>query len=105
MKQACDEKGIDFKQVENDLQQAATSGAGVTPIMMNGISTFGRLYSEYPSQLCEKNMPEIRNYAAKVFRVHGANHPELGPIQELVEQVNEELMEHMKEEEGILFPG
>lgn len=105
VKQACDEKGIDFKQVENDLQQAASSGGGgYTNYDEWNLDFLADYIQNTHHNYVRKNMPEIRNYAAKVFKVHGAHHPELGPIQQLVEQVNEELMEHMEEEEGILFP-
>ena len=51
-----------------------------------------------------KTLPDIKAYALKVAQVHGAEHPELIPIQQLVEEVNKELSEHLVKEEKILFP-
>ena len=42
--------------------------------------------------------------AAKVATVHGANHPELVELQQLVNQLCAELFPHMMKEEQILFP-
>jgi regulator of cell morphogenesis and NO signaling len=51
-----------------------------------------------------KTLPELRGYALKVAQVHGGRHPELIPIQQLVEEVNRELSAHLVKEENILFP-
>jgi regulator of cell morphogenesis and NO signaling len=42
-------------------------------------------------------------YAIKVAQVHGDRHNELREIKELVEEVRDEMMEHMVDEENILF--
>jgi regulator of cell morphogenesis and NO signaling len=42
--------------------------------------------------------------AAKVAGVHGANHPELNELKELVNALCAELIPHMMKEEEILFP-
>jgi regulator of cell morphogenesis and NO signaling len=51
-----------------------------------------------------KTLPEIRMYATKVRKVHGGRHPELVAVDALVSEINEELNEHLKKEEAIVFP-
>jgi regulator of cell morphogenesis and NO signaling len=50
-----------------------------------------------------KTLPDLRSFSTKVASVHGENHPELYEISRLVEQVCQELSEHMVSEETILF--
>lgn len=48
--------------------------------------------------------PTIIQYANKVARVHGGNHPELMEIRDTFLEVAEELLTHMEKEEMVLFP-
>ena len=52
----------------------------------------------------EQTAPVLVQYLNKLCKVHGANHPELFKIREEFTASAEELMMHMKKEEGILFP-
>lgn len=51
-----------------------------------------------------ENIPMMFQYAEKVARVHGQNHPELLEIFSLVEAVVQELNMHLQKEENVLFP-
>jgi len=51
-----------------------------------------------------KNLPELGFYTRKIATVHGDNHPELIEISDLFEKVNAELLQHLKNEEEVLFP-
>lgn len=51
-----------------------------------------------------KSMPEIVAYTEKIALVHGENHPELAVVADLFSQINRELLQHMKNEEEVLFP-
>ena len=105
VRQACEEKGLDYSQVEAELMK-----------VYNTPATKAIPYDEWDAGfLCDyivnrhhsyvqQNLPDIRAYAQKVMRVHGKEHPELIPVQQLVEEINEELMSHMMKEERILFP-
>lgn len=52
----------------------------------------------------EEKTPVIQRYLDKLCSVHGANHPELFEIRRLFNLSAEELAQHMKKEELILFP-
>lgn len=49
-------------------------------------------------------LPQIVVYTQKIAEVHGANHPELLEIEDLVTQINTELLQHLDHEEQLLFP-
>jgi regulator of cell morphogenesis and NO signaling len=51
-----------------------------------------------------KNLPELAFYTQKIARVHGEHHPELLKIAELFSKINQELLQHLKNEEEVLFP-
>ena len=49
-------------------------------------------------------IPVLDQYLEKVTRVHGERHPELNEVYWLFREVANELLQHMKKEEMILFP-
>ncbi len=51
-----------------------------------------------------KNLPELLFYTKKIADVHGEHHPELIEIAGLFKQINDELLQHLKNEEEVLFP-
>jgi len=51
-----------------------------------------------------KKLPDIVTYADKVMTVHGALHPELLEINQLVITLNSGLTDHLETEEKLLFP-
>ena len=52
----------------------------------------------------KKELPRLQQLLKKVVSVHGANHPELGQIQQIFQVMAAELNSHMMKEERILFP-
>lgn len=103
--QACEERSISVDSVltaiadAEDLQQPA-----------------GRDWAAEPLQaICEHiaathhafiraELPRLRQLAQKVVSRHGDSRPELARIQQLVESVGGELLQHLDKEEMILFP-
>lgn len=49
-------------------------------------------------------IPRVRALLAKVKGKHGANHPEIGTIENHFTQLGQEMIAHMQKEEIILFP-
>lgn len=49
-------------------------------------------------------LPQIVDYTQKIAEVHGDNHPELLEIDTLFAQINTELIQHLENEEEVLFP-
>jgi regulator of cell morphogenesis and NO signaling len=51
-----------------------------------------------------KTLPDLTFYTQKIADVHGKNHPELITVGDLFSQINKELLQHLKNEEEVLFP-
>ena len=105
VKEACAEKGIDVTKIEKELQQA-DKNPSARPLPYNdwNLDFLADYIVNTHHSYVRKTLPDIKAYALKVAQVHGAEHPELIPIQQLVEEVNKELSEHLVKEEKILFP-
>ncbi len=105
VKQACAEKGLDVTKIEHELQQAdkmpATRPLPYDEWSLDFLSDY--IVNTHHSYV-KKVLPDLRTYAAKVARVHGARHPELLDIHQLVENLGTELSEHLVKEEQLLFP-
>jgi regulator of cell morphogenesis and NO signaling len=52
----------------------------------------------------QKHLPELRFYTQKISDVHGDAHAELKQIAEIFAKVYDELIQHLKNEEEVLFP-
>jgi len=104
LNEVCAEKNIDVTKVETELQQLGSENKAsqvsftdwkidfLADYIVNNHHTYVRKYS-----------PEIKGYAIKVAQVHGAQHPELLEIRDLVIDITEELLDHVEQEEIVLF--
>ena len=105
VKQACAEKGLDVTKIEHELQQA-------DKIPLSRPLPYGDWSLDFLSDYIvnthhsyvKKNLPDIKAFAEKVMKVHGAQHPELVRINQLVQEIYAELVAHMAKEEKVLFP-
>jgi len=102
---ACTEKGVDtthFAEQLEKLAQTPVSGA------MNFKDWELGFLSDYivntHHKFVLKNLPELVFYTQKIANVHGDNHPELIEVKSLFTKINEELLQHLKNEEEVLFP-
>jgi regulator of cell morphogenesis and NO signaling len=106
VKEACAEKGIDVTKVEQELQTADKNVATSRPLPYNdwSLDFLADYIVNTHHSYVKKTIPDLRNYSQKVAQVHGAHHPELLEINELVQEVCDEMSEHMIKEEVVLFP-
>jgi regulator of cell morphogenesis and NO signaling len=103
---ACAEKGVDqdsLKEKLNNLEETHDNASA------NNFNEWD------PGFLCDyivnthhnyirKSLPDLLFYTKKIAGVHGANHPELAEVSQLVIQINDELTGHLQKEEKVLFP-
>lgn len=105
VKELCAEKGLDVTKVEQELQQVdkeqSHSSMRYNDWSLDFLADF--IVNTHHS-FTKKNLPDIQTYAAKVFEVHGASHPELKKVHELVEFISNNLSINMANEEQELFP-
>jgi regulator of cell morphogenesis and NO signaling len=103
--EACKEKGADESQLIQQLETLAQ-----TPVIgaMNFKEWDPGFLSDYivntHHKFVLKNLPELVFYTQKIADVHGDHHPELMEVKNLFEKINEELLQHLKNEEEVLFP-
>lgn len=105
LEEACAEKGVDPERLQEKLDQPEKAAGAVT-----------HKFNEWePGFLCDyivnvhhsyvrKALPDLVHYTNKIANVHGERHPELLEVADLFFQINNELLQHMKKEESILFP-
>ncbi len=103
--QACEERSIDPQTLLEALEQAAVAGEEA-----------GRDWAKEPLEaICNHivethhayiraEAPRLQSLAQKVVSRHADAHPELKEIQQLVEAIGEELLQHIQKEEMMLFP-
>lgn len=103
--QACKDKGIDRVKLEMELKK-------VDEMPLQPSQDFNQWELDF---LCDyivnthhkyvrKMLPELVGYTQKIASVHGSHHPELIEVADLFEKINAELLQHLKNEEEVLFP-
>ena len=105
LEETCRELGINLEKVELELE-AITAASPAT----------GHNFKSWrPGFLCDyivnthhqfvlKTLPDLLIYTQKIATVHGSHHPELLEVVSLFKKINEELLQHLKKEEEVLFP-
>ncbi len=106
VKEACAEKGLDVAKVEQELQNSEKSSFTARPLPYNewNLDFLADYIVNTHHSYVKKMIPDVRSYAEKVAKVHGAHHPELLQINKLAQEVCDEMAAHMVKEETILFP-
>lgn len=103
---ACEEKGIAFEALRDELAAAAAGPAGPTRDWDEAPlgELIDHVLDRYHARLRE-DLPRLDAMAAKVLSVHGEKHPETLPaLAATLHDLREELESHMLKEERVLFP-
>lgn len=102
---ACKEKNLDSSVLETELAKLENT-------TVNALHNFNEWNLDF---LCDyivnthhktvlKLLPQLRVYTQKIAQVHGPHHQELIAIANLFDKINEELLQHLRNEEEVLFP-
>ncbi len=105
LEQACKEKNLDSRVLETELAKLENT-------TINALHNFNEWNLDF---LCDyivnthhrtvlKLLPQLTVYTQKIAQVHGAHHQELIAIANLFAKINEELLQHLRNEEEVLFP-
>lgn len=106
LREVCGEKGLNFDEVMQLLQQAGqsetlseSSNSQSLPLtsLINLIVTKHHVFTR-------TELERLTSLLEKVCSAHGNNHPELLDIRAQFQRLRSELEPHMMKEEGILFP-
>ena len=102
---ACSEVGIEMNQLENEIKLISAEPVNEFMNYKNWDPVF---LSDYivntHHKFVRKSLPELVFYTQKIASVHGDNHPELVEVAELFKKINDELLQHLENEEKVLFP-
>jgi regulator of cell morphogenesis and NO signaling len=102
--EACDRASAPLEEVLAELRAAAAApgpeeewSAAPVPALV------GHIIQRYHHAL-HRDLPVLRDLAAKVARRHGADRPSLLAVRETVDRLSAEMASHMEKEEVVLFP-
>jgi regulator of cell morphogenesis and NO signaling len=103
--EACEERALDPSAVLTAIAGAAQgSTAPVADWTKASLESLCAHIVSTHHAYVRNEIPRLRQLAQKVVSRHGAAHPELLPIRQLVESLAEDLLQHLEKEELILFP-
>ena len=106
VKEACAEKGMDVTKIEQELQVLdKSSHSHSIPYHEWNLNFLIDYIVNTHHRYIRKNLPEIALNANKVKKVHGARHPALDQVYDIIKKINSALLLHLQNEETILFPG
>ena len=105
LEQACMEKNLDSSILETELAKLENT-------TVNALHNFNEWNLDF---LCDyivnthhktvlRLLPQLVAYTQKIAQVHGPNHQELIAIANLFDKINTELLQHLRNEEEVLFP-
>lgn len=102
----CKDKNIDIENLRSELLQKLEHGSTASDVNWNVASLESlckHIISEFHIPLREQ-LAQMEKLASKVARVHGANHPEMVKVFEILSIFKVQLEMHMQKEEIVLFP-
>ncbi|MDX9880648.1 MAG: iron-sulfur cluster repair di-iron protein [Prolixibacteraceae bacterium] len=102
---ACNEKNVDVQKLTLELNELELS----TPSQHHDFKNWDLGFlADYivntHHKYVLKTLPELVHYTQKIAYVHGENHPEIIEVASLFHEINRELLQHLKQEEEVLFP-
>lgn len=103
LEEACENKQVDLREIENQIAQVLA-----TPIENDYqkmeldvlIDYIVNTHHDYVTS----TIPVLQTYLNKLCQVHGERHPELFQVNELFDEAAIALLSHMEKEEFVLFP-
>ncbi|MCC6815564.1 MAG: iron-sulfur cluster repair di-iron protein [Saprospiraceae bacterium] len=105
IKEACDKKSVNSKELIEKLNNSISDGNKDTMDYQSWpIDLLADYIEKKHHRYVEEKTLEIKPYLDKVCRVHGGHHPELLEINKHFSATASELANHMQKEEMILFP-
>ena len=102
---ACTEKKINISNVLNDLSEiGSVSSSGGIDFKSWPLDLLADYIEKTHHRYVEDKSPELIAFLDTICEVHGKNHTELYEIKDLFKKAVDNLTQHMKKEELVLFP-
>lgn len=100
----CEHKNIDSKKIINKLAAAHKDVYYLQNYNSWKLDFLIEFLSEIHHNYKEENILILKQYSKKVADLYSKQYPELLEVNNLIQVVSEEILEHMKNEKTILFP-
>jgi len=106
LQQACQESSLPVEEITAALESSFESGSCIVAPSFSRLSLtqlihyIVSIHHDYVKQ----EMPVIRTWLQRVASKHGDRHPEMVQVFHLFDELMNEMTEHMKKEELVLFP-
>lgn len=104
IEKACDKHHVDYNQLLSELNNLSSKKSSATNFNSWELDFLIDYIVNEHHKYVEENIPLLKQYGARVAKVHGHHYKELIEINDLIITVSNELTMHMKKEELILFP-
>jgi len=105
LEQACREKNIDLKSIEEEIhaieQTPALSNINFKDWEPGFLADY--IVNTHHKYVV-KTLPDLVYYTKKIASVHGQQHTELIKVAVIFDEVSKELQQHLQKEEEVLFP-
>jgi len=103
--ESCQEKGINPVSLEKEIAEI-TANPQIHSLNFNewDLDFLCDYVMNTHHRYVLKTLPELVFYTQKIASVHGGHHAELLEIASLFAKINEELLQHLGNEENVLFP-
>lgn len=102
--EVCSQKGLDVSTVLEQLEKATATDNTAIDFNTWELDLLIDYIEKKHHRYVEEKIPVLLSFLLKLEQVHGAAHPELFEIKNLFKRTADELTQHMKKEELILFP-
>ncbi|WP_420578267.1 iron-sulfur cluster repair di-iron protein [Ekhidna sp.] len=103
LEEACENKQVDLREIENDISEVLSTPIENDYQKMDPtelVDHIVNIHHDYVSS----TIPVLQAYLNKLCQVHGERHPELFKVNELFDEAAIALLSHMEKEEFVLFP-
>lgn len=105
LSQVCNDKQINIKDVETELEKLDSTTESVSQNYNDwSLDFLVDFIINTHHKYVKSSLPLLLEYTAKVAKVHGKEHLEVVTIYDLFKEASDELSSHMMKEENILFP-
>jgi regulator of cell morphogenesis and NO signaling len=106
LREACARRGLDLDDLVLELRRGAQAGGGASEIDWNArpvVEIVGHILGRYHAGLRDE-LARLLAMARRAAERHGATHPELRAVRDLVERLTPEMGAHLDREERVIFP-
>jgi|SRR5688572_4036433 len=104
LQQACLEKSLPVEQLLAELQAITNNDEIPVDYSKMSLTRLADHIVFTHHEYVKREMPRVLAYLQRVAFKHGDRHPEMNKVFELYSTVKQEMEEHMRKEEMILFP-